>query len=179
MKITQQVVREFAGIEIYNLKLSRIYNDYYILIELDNLLDPYGSVSIKTCEVFSKRFIEKLDEALLSQSKDNNVILPADLQVDNYTLEVSSAGAEREIKIPEDLERFKNLLIKIYVLEENKNQNKPVEKIVKYLEKKEDVIVFEEFNKKDKNKKAKTKLEKKYIQIKKDNIKKANLYLDI
>ena len=42
---------------------------------------------------------------------------------ENYTIQVSSAGAERELRLPEDLGRFLNVPVKIFYLEKGKKVN--------------------------------------------------------
>jgi ribosome maturation factor RimP len=172
-KISEKVIEEFPGVEIYNLKLSKLHNDYYIQIELDNLLDPFGSVTIETCENFSKKFIDILDEKL--QSDKLQYSLPIDLEIDNYTLEVSSAGAEREIKNLGDLERFKNFPLKIRYYSEQKEK----EIIGKFINKEEDYFNFEEYLTRKQKKQTKGKSKLNILKIKMQDIIKINLFLDI
>lgn len=169
-KISEEVKNTFAGIEILNVKLSKIRGDYYIKIELDDLNNQYGSVSISTCEAFSKSFIENLDQKILQNNIEYQ--LPIDLTLENYTLEVSSAGAEREIKFPEELERFKKSPLKIIYKENDKKKTK----ILNFLEKKnEGEYLFKEYKtKKDKTNQS----NEKYVVLKIEDVIKANLYLD-
>lgn len=174
-KISEEIIGNFPGVEIYNLKLSKLHNDYYIQIELDNLFDPYGSVTIDTCENFSKEFINVLDERLLGDKLQFN--LPVDLNIDNYTLEVSSAGAERELRIPRDLERFKDLPLKVRFLNESEKEE---QKIVKFISiEEEDSILFEEYLTKQQKRNTKLKQKLNNLKLKQQNIIKINLFLDI
>ncbi len=173
-KISEEIKHSFVGIEIYNIQLTKSRDNYYIKIELDNLNDKNGSVNISTCEAFSKSFIKTLDEKILENHIEHQ--LPEDLTIENYTLEISSAGAEREIKIPEELERFKQSPLKITFLENHKKKSK----ILTFVNiKNQNEIVFIEY----KTKKERVKLnqntkERKYVYIKMQDILKANLYLD-
>ncbi|MFN3604245.1 MAG: hypothetical protein ACK4UJ_06025 [Leptonema sp. (in: bacteria)] len=171
LKISKEVKNSFIGVEIYDIKLSKIRGDYYIKIELDDLNNKNGSVSLATCEAFSKSFIVTLDQKIL----ENNSLetqLPTDLTVDNYTLEVSSAGAEREIRFPEELERFKESPLKVVYLENNKKRSK----ILNYISKQNqsEFVFLEYYTKKEK----KNQKEKKYISINEKDIIRINLYLD-
>ncbi len=174
-KISEEVAVNYPGVEIYNLKLSKLHSDYYIQIELDNLNDPFGSVTVDICENFSKDFIQSLDERLTSDKIAFN--LPIDLEVDNYTLEVSSAGAEREIRLPNDLERFKNLPLKIQFNDSIKEKDQQI--IARFISVENDDYVFEEYITKKQKKSVKIKTKANVIKLKQENIKKINLYLDI
>lgn len=173
-KISQEIKQSFTGIEIYDLKLTKNHDNYYIKIKLDNLYDKNGSVNISTCEAFSKSFIETLDRRILEDSEGNQ--LPQDLTIENYTLEVSSAGAEREIKVPEELERFKQSPMKITFLENNKKKSK----ILTFVSiKSQNKVIFLEYKtKREKINVKQTIKEKKYVSIQLQDILKANLYLD-
>lgn len=104
-----------ADADLFDLHLKRVRNGYHIQIELDGLKDPSGSVSLDECERFSKAFIELLDQAIGQEG------LPDDLDAENYSLEVSSAGAERELRIPAEFERFRGRPLKIrYRTDEDK-----------------------------------------------------------
>ncbi|EMJ84165.1 hypothetical protein LEP1GSC032_2626 [Leptospira interrogans str. 2002000631] len=59
---------------------------------MDNLEHPYGSVSLLECEQVSRKLKEELER------------ISPDL---DYTLKVSSAGAERKLNLPGDLDRFR------------------------------------------------------------------------
>lgn len=95
-------------IQLYSLELKFANGHFLIEINLDNLQDPRGSVSITDCEKVSRRLTDFL-EATHGQ--------------ENYTIQVSSAGAERELKLPEDLGRFHNVPVKIFYLEKGKKVN--------------------------------------------------------
>lgn len=104
-----------ADVDLFALRLKRVRNGYHIQIELDGLADPQGSVSLDECERFSKAFIGLLDEAI---GQDG---LPDDLNEENYSLEVSSSGAERELRIPAEFERFRGRPLQIrYRTDEDK-----------------------------------------------------------
>lgn len=141
---------------IYSIKVIRRKSYSLIEINLDNLEHPYGSVSIRDCEEVSHNLHKRLDEKFSEE---------------NYTLQVSSAGAEREIQIPEDLERFKHLPLKIQFVDEA-----GIEKIeiVRFISQKEGVFEFQYYSK---NRNKKEKLKKTFFLALKD-IKKGNLYLD-
>ncbi len=100
---------------------------YHFKIVLDGLKERHGSVGIADCEAFSHRFTNWLDQQLLKGDRgadsrqhgnqygnsEGNELLPAGLTPDNYTLEVASPGVERELSLPEELDRFKGLPLKL------------------------------------------------------------------
>ncbi len=189
LKISREILQDsfFNGIEIYDIKLSKFHNDYHILVQLDNIHHTYGSVTLDLCEKFSNNFIEILDRKLLEDKLKHQ--LPIDLNIDNYTLEVSSAGAERELRLPEELYRFKGLPLKItYKVKDTRDEangkDKKKEMIVTFLKKEGDTISFLEYLTKEKKRKLKkqkieNKNELKTFEIKVNDLLKANLYLEI
>ncbi|KAI3976720.1 hypothetical protein MKX01_008578 [Papaver californicum] len=93
----------------------------YIYARLDKLSEQYGCPSIEEMENYSRLYTKRLEE--ISQCGE----IPA-----NLALEVSSPGAERLLYVPDDLNRFKDLPMRVsYVEEENK---KPVKDGVFFLE---------------------------------------------
>ncbi|KAH7294185.1 hypothetical protein KP509_28G059800 [Ceratopteris richardii] len=94
--IAREVVREFGdNFSLYAFKASfenRIY------VRLDKHSDRYGSPTMIEIESFSNIYGKRLEEA----RQDGDV--PG-----NISLEVSSPGAERVIKVPDQLMRFKGL----------------------------------------------------------------------
>lgn len=92
-------------IQLYSLEV-KVANDHFLIeINLDNLQDPRGSVSITDCEKVSRRLMDFLETTHGQE---------------NYTIQVSSAGAERELRLPEDLGRFHNVPVKIFFMEKGK-----------------------------------------------------------
>ncbi|KAH7675332.1 Ribosome maturation factor RimP protein [Dioscorea alata] len=70
----------------------------YIYVRLDKLSNEYGCPSIEEIKKYNSLYKKRLDE--LGERGE----LPADL-----ALEVSSPGAERLLRVPEDLDRFKEM----------------------------------------------------------------------
>ncbi len=93
-RIAQQVydlalpLAEQQGIEIWDVTYTKEAGEWYLRVYIDK---PDG-VGITDCENFSRAFDPILDEA--------------DPIEGSYTFEVSSAGAERELKRPEHFARF-------------------------------------------------------------------------
>ena len=81
-------VAEAAGCEIWDVEYVREAGAWYLRV----YIDKEGGVSISDCEAVSRALDPLLDEA--------------DPIPTSYTFEVSSAGAERELKRPGDFERF-------------------------------------------------------------------------
>lgn len=65
---------------------------------MDNLEHPYGSVSLLECEQVSRKLKEELER------------ISPDL---DFTLKVSSAGAERKLNLPEDIDRFRGIPVRL------------------------------------------------------------------
>ncbi len=103
-KITEQVsamalpVVEEAGCELWDVEYVREAGTWFLRIYIDRA----GGVDILDCEKVSRRMSDLLDEA--------------DPIEGSYTLEVSSAGAERPLKRPGDFARFMGspVTVKLY-----------------------------------------------------------------
>ena len=76
------------GLELWDVEYVREAGQWFLRV----YIDKDGGVSINDCEALSRAFDPVLDEA--------------DPIPDSYVFEVSSAGAERELKRPGDFERF-------------------------------------------------------------------------
>ncbi|CAH8327121.1 unnamed protein product [Eruca vesicaria subsp. sativa] len=94
----------------------------YIYIRLDKPSHEYGCPSMDELEEFSREYKRRLDEAGEAKA------IPEDL-----ALEVSSPGAERLLKVPEDLHRFKEMPMTVSY-EEETNSRKTVKSTVFLLE---------------------------------------------
>ena len=103
-KITELVtnlalpVVEEAGCELWDVEYVREAGSWYLRIYIDKA----EGVDILDCENVSRKLSDLLDEA--------------DPIEGSYTLEVSSAGAERPLKRPGDYERFMGspVTVKLY-----------------------------------------------------------------
>ena len=93
-----QPVVEAEGCEIWDVEYVKEAGAWYLRVYIDKA----GGVSIDDCEAVSRPLSDALDEA--------------DPIEGSYTLEVSSAGAERPLKRPSDFERFLGspVLVKTY-----------------------------------------------------------------
>ncbi|KAG7975210.1 hypothetical protein I3843_06G087100 [Carya illinoinensis] len=82
----------------------------YVYVRLDKLSNEYGCPSMEELESYSQEFKKRLDEV----GEIGKV-------PDNLALEVSSPGAERLLKVPDDLDRFKDMPMRVcYVDVESK-----------------------------------------------------------
>ena len=103
-KITELVTKmalpvvEEAGCELWDVEYVREAGTWYLRV----YIDKDGGVDILDCETVSRALSDLLDEA--------------DPTEGSYTLEVSSAGAERPLKRPGDYERFMGspVAVKLY-----------------------------------------------------------------
>ena len=104
-KIAQRVydlalpVAEKMGLDIWDVEYLKEAGDWYLRVYIDKL---DGGIFISDCENFSREMDPILDEA--------------DPIEGSYVFEVSSAGAERQLKRPSDFERFmgSNVEVKLY-----------------------------------------------------------------
>ena len=92
--LAEPIVRG-QGCELWDVEYVREAGDWYLRV----YIDKEGGVSINDCEAISRALDPLLDEA--------------DPIPDSYTFEVSSAGAERELKRPSDFEKFMGSYISV------------------------------------------------------------------
>lgn len=96
-ELAEPVVKE-NGCELWDVEYVREAGQWYLRL----YLDKDGGVDILDCENVSRRVSDLLDEA--------------DPIEGSYIFEVSSAGAERQLKRPSDFEKFLGspVLLKTY-----------------------------------------------------------------
>ncbi|XP_057814050.2 uncharacterized protein LOC131027973 isoform X2 [Cryptomeria japonica] len=96
LAIAEEVIGLFKDdLEIFAFKAL---NRGRVCVRLDKLSNKYGSPSIDEIEKFSNIYSEHLDKAKESGDLPHNLVL-----------EVSTPGAERVVRVPKDLIRFKDL----------------------------------------------------------------------
>jgi len=154
-------------LEIFRASLRSEGKGYRIEIELEGAAAT-ARVSLADCERVSRQFIELLDRKL---EEGTLPFLPVDLGPDNYSLEISSAGAERELRLPGELERFRGqpLTIKYQINEQTETM------IAVFVSALADAFVFQEYRSK-KEKRSKPLRE---LTLRGEELLKANLYLDM
>ena len=111
-KISQTVyelalpVAKAQGVEIWDVEYLREAGQWFLRIYIDR----EGGVGIDDCERFSRAMDPVLDAA--------------DPIAESYVFEVSSAGAERELKRPGDFERFmgSNVEVKLYKAQDGRKE---------------------------------------------------------
>ena len=81
-------IAEAAGCTIWDVEYVKEAGTWFLRV----YIDKQGGVSIEDCEAVSRPLSDKLDEA--------------DPIEGSYTLEVSSAGADRALKKPEQFRQF-------------------------------------------------------------------------
>ena len=86
-ELAEPVVKE-NGCELWDVEYVREAGQWYLRL----YLDKEGGVDILDCEAVSRRVSDLLDEVDPIES--------------SYMFEVSSAGAERQLKRPSDFQRF-------------------------------------------------------------------------
>ena len=87
-------VAKDCGLTLWDVEYLKEAGQWVLRVYVDKAgsVSPDGGVSIDDCEAFSRAFDPVLDEA--------------DPIEGTYVFEVSSAGAERELKRPSDFEKF-------------------------------------------------------------------------
>ncbi|RME90908.1 MAG: hypothetical protein D6767_06110 [Candidatus Hydrogenedentota bacterium] len=110
-KLAEETLR--PGFAIYDMQVSYTKNNVRILVYLDKLIDPNGSPTIEDCEEYTHLFRLKL-EAL------------QDARYSEAAIDVSSPGAEREIRSEEDLIRFADKPMAVRYYEEDGTEKKSV-----------------------------------------------------
>ncbi|XP_076944243.1 uncharacterized protein LOC143614801 [Bidens hawaiensis] len=120
LSIAQQVLQHFGDdIEIFAFKTSP---RGYIYVRLDRLCNEYGCPSMEDIQSYNHEYKKKLDEA--GDVGD----VPSDL-----ALEVSSPGADRLLRIPNDLQRFENMAMRVKYIEHDDSKS-PAKEGVFFLE---------------------------------------------
>ncbi|XP_073135186.1 uncharacterized protein [Henckelia pumila] len=120
LTIAHSVLEQLGeDMELYAFKTSP---RGYIYVRLDKLSHEYGCPGMDEIESFSRDYKKKLDEAGVTGE------IPDDL-----ALEVSSPGAERLLKVPDDLSRFRDMpMVVSYV--ENSDASCPEKSGVYFLD---------------------------------------------
>ncbi|HMV80974.1 MAG TPA: ribosome maturation factor RimP, partial [Leptospiraceae bacterium] len=107
------------------------------------------------CEVLSKELTVRLDE-----------LYPEE----NYTIQISSAGAERQLRLPKDLYRFKDLPMKMFFLDSTGVSRSGIFNILHLDEKEIEIQTF--LGKKKSAKKGEV------FKLQISDIQKGNLYME-
>ena len=102
------------GCELWDVEYVKEAGSWFLRI----YIDKEGGVSITDCEAVSRALDPILDE------KDP---IP-----ESYTFEVSSAGAERNLKRPSDFARFMGHLVEVKLYKARENRKEFVGKLVGY-----------------------------------------------
>ncbi len=150
------------GFQLYEVNIIPGKRELRIRVLLDKLTDRFGAPTISDCAGYSRRFSAKLEE-LVSEGFIG----------EDYALEVSSPGAERELKETQDWERFRELPMKISWIRED---GEVVTLAVKFEKLEKTTCFWTLYEKTPKKGKKKTEQEKD-LQIELDKVKKVKLYL--
>ncbi|KAL2894130.1 Ribosome maturation factor RimP [Bienertia sinuspersici] len=106
LKLAESVTKSFDGeLGIYAF---RTLVNAKIQVRIEKLSTKLGSPSISEIEAFSEAYRAQLDEAEVAKTIPENI-----------SLEVSSPGVERIIRIPQELDRFKERPLYIKYVTEN------------------------------------------------------------
>lgn len=107
-------VVESQGCELWDVEYVKEAGTWYLRI----FIDAEGGVNIDQCEAISRALDPILDEK--------------DLIPGAYTFEVSSAGAERQLKRPSDFERFMGKLVEVKLYKAHEGRKEYVGDLAKY-----------------------------------------------
>ncbi len=107
-------VVEKHGCELWDVEYVKEAGTWYLRVFIDN----ENGVDINQCEAISRELDPILDEK--------------DLVPGAYTFEVSSAGAERQLKRPSDFERFAGKLVEVKLYKALDGRKEYVGDLVKY-----------------------------------------------
>ena len=107
-------VVESHGCELWDVEYVKEAGTWYLRI----FIDAEGGVNIDQCEAISRTLDPILDEK--------------DLIPGAYTFEVSSAGAERQLKRPSDFERFMGKLVEVKLYKAHEGRKEYVGDLAKY-----------------------------------------------
>lgn len=114
LSLAREVLLSFGDdIALYAFKVSP---KGYIYVRLDKLTNRYGCPEIEEIENFNNLYKKRLDEAGEAGAMPNDM-----------ALEVSSPGAERLLKVPRDLNRFKEMVMWVHYINESQS---PMERVL-------------------------------------------------
>lgn len=163
MAISEEQIRDILGeilvhpLALFSFKIKKSSVSLILEVVLDHLENQYGSASLADCEFVSRSLSERLDAY--------------DPELD-YQLKVQSAGAERKLRLPEDLIRFQGLVANLEVLDGDGKSQFGIYTIRRVENGK---AVLEPFRGKGKKKSAKIPI----LEIPLERVKKGNLYIHI
>ncbi|XP_045817227.1 uncharacterized protein LOC123910191 [Trifolium pratense] len=104
LSIAEEVLVQFSeDLKLYAFKTSP---GGYVYVRLDKVTSEYGCPSMDELESYNQEFKKRLDE----------VGALGDIP-DDLALEVSSPGADRVLKVPDDLNRFKEMPMRVFYTE--------------------------------------------------------------
>ncbi|KAE8673254.1 Kinase superfamily protein, putative isoform 1 [Hibiscus syriacus] len=110
LSIAHDVLKLFSDdFKLYAFKTSP---RGFIYVRLDKLSHEYGCPSLEELQTYSQEYKKRLDEA--GERRE----IPDDLG-----LEVSSPGAERLLKVPDDLDRFKHMTMRVCYIEDTESNH--------------------------------------------------------
>lgn len=120
--VTQQILQQDDMQELALFSLMASPKHKQLKIRLDKPEDEYGSPSLDEIALFSRHFSEEYHRAVGEAAEE-------------VAVEVSSPGAERQVRVPQDLPRFQHLpmLVTFQLQDSNKVDTKVME-LVEYNE---------------------------------------------
>ena len=169
-RIAEEVLPEDLCVHDFKVIYSR--KSVHLKISLDNVKNPMGSPTLAECASYSRVYNSRLEEFIQNQGAESSLSKA-------YTIEISSPGAQRKIKVPDELNRFYGQPMKVKYYKNNND--------VQWCE----VLMFRDFDENSQSlwQIADTKFNQKQGKIKKNKIssifkiplsqiKQVNLFID-
>ncbi|XP_068333768.1 uncharacterized protein [Pyrus communis] len=105
LSLAREVLTQFEdNVKLFSFKTTP---RGYVYVRLDKLSNEYGCPGMEELERYNQEYKKRLDEAgELGEIPEN------------LALEVSSPGAERLLKVPDDLQRFEDMPMRVCYAEE-------------------------------------------------------------
>ncbi|GMH45014.1 hypothetical protein BSKO_12971 [Bryopsis sp. KO-2023] len=175
LKCVQQVLAEshsMENLDLFSFKVKDAVRK--VEIRLDKRDNEFGSPGLEDIQEFSKALTREMEDELGEE------------QAGLIEVEASSPGAEREVRLPEELDRFKHLPMQVeYLNEDDETKNQILN--LDGLEKMEGVILKSRWKLADtkmgrfarKGRGLNKKDRERIIELKTTQLRKVNLYLDV
>ncbi len=107
-RIAKEVLTE--GFCIHDFKIIHSRKNVHLQVYLDNTKNTSGSPTVAECASYLRIYRSRLEDFIQTQSEESSLSK-------KHTIEVSSPSAEREIKVPDELERFSASFMKVQYFE--------------------------------------------------------------
>lgn len=111
--------RDCEDLGLYLFRIDAVRNK--VDIRIDSFTDAYGSPSLDQIQTFSRLFYQELEQKLGLEAAGTIMV------------EVSSPGADRELQVPEELDRFNLLPLVVDFVGDNGAVDSKILELVEYM----------------------------------------------